>query len=335
MSIRTYAGYPWPYQSNLISMGTIRTEFGGSSPMPISNYYRGGPYIGNSGGWAAMSDTRINGKITTVPRTQTKFSDFVGSLRYSKQTLTYEGSVMQYFGSSGAIANQFAPITIQGAPEMPTQHCGSFRAYSAFHPTFPYAGRIYIYELARALGWARYVRVGLDNSVYVRTRGDEQERKGSNRYTHVRNGGIEVWFAQTYRRFWQLYGDYRRKIAQRSDHQAGRWVSAFKLTAYAASVNDDSWGSGTLTNGSGSGGTFGGGGGGGGLYGGGGSGFTSGSGTRVPANPDTYYDLKSLWDQGCRWVYLMHTMEVNLASCNTNPAHNYLFVDPARIKFET
>lgn len=333
MAIRTYSGFPWPYQSTAIGLDSnIKTEFGGNREVKLSNYYRGGPIIGNTGAWAGMSDTRVNGKITTIPQTEIAFSDFIGSSRYRSGINSYEGSVMQLYGT-GVIRNQFAPITWRGA-QHPGQHCGSFRPYSAFHPNFPNQGRLNILAVARFLGWPRYVRVGLDNTVSVRTRGDEQERKGSNRYTHVRNAGFQLWFAASWGTYW-TWGNNRYKVAQRDNFKVGAWTNALKITAYASSVNDDRWGSGSLTDTSGTGGTFGGGGGGGGIYGGGGSGFTTGSGTRVPSNVNTYYDLKALYDSGHRWLYFMHTMEVNLASCNTNPNHNYMYCTGANIRITT
>jgi len=335
MGIRISPGWPWPYKPNTIALrGTIRGEFGGSGEDAISEYYRGGSRIPNTGDWAAMGRSTINGKIPTVRGTQIQFSDFIGSLNYANLKWGVEASVMSKYGD-GFGNNEFAMIS-SGVTDNPGQHCGSFRAYEAFPPNFPSTGVYSLRTLLRNLGYPRYMRVKLDNSVAVATRGDQHERKGSDRYTQVRNAGIVVYFASSWRGYWYWGGDSRRKIGTRDYHKAGRyWKQAMKITSYAFSGDDDRWGSGTLTDSSGTGGT-GGGGGGSSWYGNGNSsGFSSGSGTRSPSNSDTYYDLKAEWDRGARYMYLLHTMEVNLYSCNRRPRYNIGRIGYSRIKFET
>jgi hypothetical protein len=61
-----------PVSPNPISLGQIQTEFGGSDPISISEYYNGGPYITHT----------VNALAPNVPSSgPIKFSDFYGAAK--------------------------------------------------------------------------------------------------------------------------------------------------------------------------------------------------------------------------------------------------------------
>jgi hypothetical protein len=61
-----------PVSPNPISLGQIQTEFGGSDPISISEYYNGGPYVTHT----------VNALAPNVPSSgPIKFSDFYGAAK--------------------------------------------------------------------------------------------------------------------------------------------------------------------------------------------------------------------------------------------------------------
>ena len=61
-----------PSSNNPISLGQIQTEFGGSNPISISEYYNGGPYVTNN----------VTAIAPNVPSSgPIKFSDFYGAAK--------------------------------------------------------------------------------------------------------------------------------------------------------------------------------------------------------------------------------------------------------------
>ena len=66
--------------SGAISLSTIQTEFGGSNPISINEYYAGGTYVpsGTSG---------VNGAVPTSG--QISFSQFYGTTAFTPVTTTF------------------------------------------------------------------------------------------------------------------------------------------------------------------------------------------------------------------------------------------------------
>ena len=267
---------PWPGDSQIGMNSTIAREFGGRDRTPdaASEFYNGTSNIPNSGRWRAMAlDSRINGRIPSITGQQWKFSDFNGAARYRSITLTGQPSSMQVHGTAPHF-NMFAPNN-RSYPEPVEdtfEHIGSFqRYYSVMTTSNGGLIRVAISDILRQLGYPRYIRIRLNNTVNVRTRGDQKERKGSDRYTEVRNAGFSVWAGSGAIRWyaWQ-YNNSPFICAQRSSFRVGYWERIMMITAFALSTNDDRYGTGTLTDSGGTGGTGGGGGGGGYLGNGGG-----------------------------------------------------------------
>lgn len=335
---------PWPRNDEILMNGTIAREFGGTNRKPdaASEYYNGTSKIPNTGRWRAMAlNPLINGRIPSITGQEWRFSDFNGATRYRSITLTGEPSSMQRYRTNlGTHYNMFAPNngSYGGDVEDTFEHIGSFqRYYSLMVRGDGRLIRVRISDILGQLGWPRYIRIRLNNTVTVRTRGDQKERKGADRYTEVKNAGFSLWAGGASVKWYAWrYAGSPWITAQRSNFRVGAgWERIMMITSFALSTNDDRYGEGTLTDSGGTGGTGGGGGGGGYLGNGGGGSTGSGSGVRIPSNSDHYHDMYRLYNNGARYLYIFFTAEVNKKQRSGDATYNYVLVTAPQLIFET
>ena len=93
--------------SGPISLGQIQTEFGGSNPISISEYYNGGPYITHT----------VNALAPNVPSSgPIKFSDFYGAAKLFDVTfsMTRNADNQNYFYFSSALGTVTATLGSNG-----------------------------------------------------------------------------------------------------------------------------------------------------------------------------------------------------------------------------
>ena len=102
-----------PVSPNSISLGQIQTEFGGSDPISISEYYNGGSYI-VTGTTNGENDTAI---APNVPSSgPIKFSDFYGAAKLFDVTFTMsrDAKNQNYFYFSSAVGIVTATLNSNG-----------------------------------------------------------------------------------------------------------------------------------------------------------------------------------------------------------------------------
>jgi hypothetical protein len=100
--------------SGPISLGQIQTEFGGSNPISISEYYNGGPYI-VTGTPNGENDTAI---APNVPSSgPIKFSDFYGAAKLFDVTFSMSRSAdnQNYFYFNSAVGIVTATLGFNGS----------------------------------------------------------------------------------------------------------------------------------------------------------------------------------------------------------------------------
>ena len=96
-----------PVSPNPISLGQIQTEFGGSNPISISEYYNGGPYITHT----------VNALAPNVPSSgPIKFSDFYGAGKLFDVTFSMSRNANNpnYFSFSSALGTVIATLGFNG-----------------------------------------------------------------------------------------------------------------------------------------------------------------------------------------------------------------------------
>ena len=96
-----------PVSPNPISLGQIQTEFGGSNPISISEYYNGGPYITHT----------VNAYAPNVPSSgPIKFSDFYGAAKLFDVTfsISRDSDNQNYFYFNSAVGIVTATLNSNG-----------------------------------------------------------------------------------------------------------------------------------------------------------------------------------------------------------------------------
>jgi hypothetical protein len=93
--------------SGPISLGQIQTEFGGSNPISISEYYNGGPYVTNN----------VTAIAPNVPSSgPIKFSDFYGAAKLFDVTFSMgrDADKQNYFNFNSAVGIVSATLGSNG-----------------------------------------------------------------------------------------------------------------------------------------------------------------------------------------------------------------------------